>query len=158
MPSVRRFEVWRTPIGAEDLDLLPARARRLAEQRMREMESQGCRAAGYRLQGAGVDHICAVWLTRNHRLVVGFPSAQEVVVLLAGPHDDERAELDVYRTLYDVLGISDYPTGDPLHEQDCCEDAVLPPVDGELVDRFVAGARALRGRRRRELARTRRRR
>ena len=54
MPSDRRFEVWRTPIGAEDLDLLPARARRLAEQRLREMESQGCRAAGYRLHGAGV--------------------------------------------------------------------------------------------------------
>lgn len=143
--------MWPTPIGGEDIAGLHGDVRAAANQKQQQLRRHGCPAADYRLSGADVEHICIVKLPRKHRMVVAFPSDEEVVILLVGPHDDTNPEVDVYARLYEALGI-EIPT-DRRRKPPCCADG-QPPVDAELVDNFLEGSKTLRtGRARRKRGR-----
>ena len=85
-------------------------------------------------------------------MIVAFPEEDEIAVVLVGRHIERRPEIDVYRRLYQNLGI-DLPTiAQRTGHPPCCPTGEAP-VDRELVDRFIARERELRrgsrGRRRR---------
>jgi hypothetical protein len=99
------FDVWPTPIGSEDIDELRGDLRSAVKQKIRELKSQGCAAANYRLSGDDVEHICIVVLPRRHRMVIAFPAEDEVTILLVGPPEEADPEVNVYTRLYEALGI-----------------------------------------------------
>ena len=110
------FDVWLTREAAEDVKALRGAQARAVKQARAELQQIGCRAAHYRLSGAGVEHLCVLRLRDNFRMVLLFPAEDEVAVLLVGPHERENPDLDVYRRLYEALG---HPAGnragtDPL--------------------------------------------
>lgn len=82
-------------------------------------------------------------------MVTAYPAEDEVAILLIGEHrlaagervsDGARVFLDVYAALYRGLGLTTWPVGDPEHPDPCCADG-QPPVDPDLVDRFIATSR-----------------
>ena len=63
--------------------------------------------------------------------------------MLIGRHIERRPEVDVYRRLYDNLGI-ELPTAvERKGHPPCCETGT-PTVDRDLVDRFIERERELR--------------
>jgi len=140
------FDVWPTPLAAKDLASLRGQALMAAKRARSELQANGCRAAHYRLEGAGLDRICCRHLHGAWRMIVAFPAVDQVCVLLVGEHNP-RASSNVYGRLYQGLGI-----GPPVGERDkppCCPDANKPPVDEELVERFLELGRRLQSERRR---------
>lgn len=135
------FEVSFTPIGRADYHDLRADLKRDVDDAIAALERGGCAAAHYRLAGSGSDvgHICVIHLLRDWRLILAFPSANEVVVLLVGRH--LRGARSVYERLYRIAG-ADAPAGE-RDKPPCCEDG-NPPVNPELVSRIVASAKRLR--------------
>ena len=80
-----------------------------------------------------------VWLTRE-------AGEDEVAVLRVGPHERENPDLDVYRRLYEALGVE---VPDDEHRRPaCCEDG-QPPVDPESLERLIDRTRELTQQRRR---------
>ena len=145
------YEVWSTPVGERQLRELTGPIRENARRAMDNLERSGCRAAHYRLEGDEVERFCVLDLGRDWSMIVAFPEAKEVAVILVGRHIDKRPAIDVYRQLYRSIGI-DFPTiEERLGHPPCCPDG-KPPVDRELVDDFIARAEQLR----RERARRRR--
>lgn len=136
-PRATPFDLWPTPIGAEDLARLRGPIRRAADRKLHELKRSGCKAAQYRLTGAEVESICVVVLPHNHRLLICFPAENEVAVLLAGPHDETNPGADVYTRLYRSLDI-EVPGGE-RRKPTCCDGP--PPVDAELPERFIAGSK-----------------
>jgi hypothetical protein len=147
-----RFDVWPTQVAAQDLGLLRSSVEEAALQAIKEFERNGCLAADHRLEGpAPVERICVRRLPRNYRMLVAFPSQEEVVILLTGPRQSRRprkarsressfSQLDVYERLYKSIGL-DVPVErgrKPL----CCDDG-RAPVDPQLVDRFIERSRQL---------------
>jgi hypothetical protein len=78
-------------------------------------------------------------------VLVGFPSAEEVAVLMVGQHD-ERSALNVYRRLYRDLGIADPPVGE-RDKPPCCDDHGAAPEHEPIAEDIEAAARAFRRRR-----------
>lgn len=105
------------------------------------LELEGCAAADYRLSGDAVDHICSLHLYGRFRALVCFPDQETIVILLVGEHLRDHPD-DVYRGLYELLGIA-APEARRA-KPPCCGDAGEPPVDPDLVDRFRASANRLR--------------
>lgn len=135
------FAIQITPTGQQTLSALRGRSRAAWKQKLKQLETQGCAAAAYRLTGPVIERICCIHLYGSCRALVCFPSANEVVVLLVAEHRESRA-LDVYRLLYSLLDLEE-PTGS-RDKPACCDDDGDPPVDPDLVDRFMQGADALR--------------
>lgn len=146
-PRPLRFDVWPTPIAAQDLRALRGDVRKAARRVRNELERSGCRAASYRLSGEGLERICVIALPHAYRMLVAFPAEREVAVLMVGPHSRDNPETDVYRRLYAALGI-EVPTASRRKPPCCADDD--PPVDGELVERFLERSRKLLRRRRRD--------
>jgi hypothetical protein len=119
---------------------------------MDRLERRGCEAADYRLEGDEVERFCVVDLGRDWRIIVAFPEHEEVAVILVGRHIERRPEVDVYRRLYESLGIGLPTITQRKGHPPCCPTAEAP-VDRDVVDRFIARERELRrrtrGRRRR---------
>jgi len=139
------FDVWYTPIGAEDRRELRADIRAQVDLAKSELERRGCAAADYRLAGEDDDlgRICSKHLLRDWRMLVAFPEPDEVCILVIGRH--RRGPRSVYRRLYLLLEI-----GDPTDERDkppCCGKDDEPPLDRELVDRLIGAAKRQRRRR-----------
>jgi hypothetical protein len=105
------------------------------------LERRGCAAAHYRLAGPNSDigRVCVVHLSRDWRLILGFPAKHEVAVLLIGRH--LRGARNVYARLYRLLGVH-APT-EERNKPPCCTDGE-PPVDAALVQRIVTNAKRLR--------------
>jgi hypothetical protein len=145
------FDVWFTPIAEEDYRELRADIRAEADAAKAELECRGCAAADYRLSGEGDDlgHVCSLHLLRDWRMLVGFPAADEVCVLIIGRH--RRGSRNVYRRLYLLLEIDE--PADERRKPPCCKSGDEPPVDPKLVDLLIAVAK--RQRRRRHLQRPR---
>lgn len=140
------FDVWLTRDAAEDVKILRGPQARAVKQARAELQKIGCRAAHYRLSGAGVEHLCVLRLRDNFRMVLLFPAEDEVTVLLVGPHERENPDLDVYRRLYEALGVE---VPDDEHRRPaCCEDG-HPPVDPELLGRLIDRTKELTQQRRR---------
>lgn len=99
------FDVWPTPIAAEDLKQLRGPHADAAKQARKDLERSGCTAAHYRLSGTDVEHICVRRLRDNWLMILFFPGPREVAILLVGPHERENPEIDAYRRLYELLGV-----------------------------------------------------
>jgi hypothetical protein len=138
---VPAFEVWSTPVGHADYNNLRADIRREVDVAIKALERRGCTAADYRLAGSESDlgRICVIQLSRDWRLILGFPAADEVAVLLIGRH--LRAARSVYERLYRLLGV-DAPT-EERKKPACCTDGE-PPTSPQLLERIVENAKALR--------------
>jgi hypothetical protein len=135
------FAIRATPIAKASIDALRGTARASYDRKREELAAHGCKAAGYRLTGPGVGHICVVHLVDDYRLVSVFPDKSTVVVVLVARHTDSRS--DVYRLLYRLLEL-DVPK-QPRTKPPCCEDNGDPPVAQELVLQFMdASTRLLR--------------
>ncbi len=104
------------------------------------LEREGCAAADYRLSGELADRFCSLHLMRDWRMVVGFPSPSEVVVLLIGRHV-RGFRGDVVRASYRGLGIS-VPSAQ-RKKPPRCDETGTAPVDTEAVERIVAGTKRL---------------
>jgi plasmid maintenance system killer protein len=135
------FDVWFTPVGREDYNDLRADLRREVDSAVAALERRGCAAAHYRLAGANSDvgRICVIHLSREWRIILGFPAENEVAVLLIGRH--LRGARSVYERLYRLLGVK-APT-EERSKPPCCQDDE-PPVAAELVSGIVANAKRLR--------------
>jgi hypothetical protein len=110
---------------------------------MDDLERRGCKAADWRLEGDEVERFCVIDLGRDWRMIIAFPEENEVSVLLVGRHIDRRPAVDIYRRLYDNLGIELPTVVDRKGHPPCCETG-RPRVDRDLVDRFIARERELR--------------
>jgi len=140
------FDVWLTREAAEDVKALRGAQARAVKQARAELQRIGCRAAHYRLSGADVEHFCVLKLRDNFRMVLLFPADDEVAVLLVGPHERENPGLDVYRRLYEALGVE---VPDDEHRRPaCCEDG-QPPVDPKLLERLLDRTKELTQQKRR---------
>src|SRR5664279_2803647 len=126
--SRQGFDVWPTPTAAEDLSELRGEHAQAAKEARALLEKSGCKAAHYRLSGKGVEHVCVLKLRDNWRMLLMFPAADEVAILLVGPHERENPEINVYTRLYEALGI-----GVPHveHRRPPCCAAGQPPVDAD---------------------------
>lgn len=141
------FDVWPTRVGEQDLKSLRGKIDVAAKKAVQELKASGCRAAHYRLSGTAVGHICVAVLPRDWRMMIAFPGANEVVVLLVGQHHENSPETSVYQRLYNYLGIA-MPSAERFKPA-CCDDGV-PPVDPELVDRFIEQSKVVERDRRRQ--------
>lgn len=133
------FAVLATPIANAAIAALRGRVRTSFERKRNELVAQGCRTAGYRLTGEGVDHICVAHLADDYRLVSVFLDKSRIAVVLVGRHTGGLG--DVYRTLYELLEL-DVPA-EPRTRPPCCDEPNDPPVDPELIRRFLAGSKQL---------------
>jgi hypothetical protein len=147
-----KFSVWPTPVGERMLRELQGDVRANAKKAMDDLERRGCKAADWRLEGDEVENFCVINLGRDWRMIIAFPESHVVAVLLIGRHLDRRPEVDVYRRLYDNLGI-EMPTATERQGHPPCCETDQGPVDRDSVDRFIERERDLRraerGRRRR---------
>jgi hypothetical protein len=130
----KRFDVWRTDIAEDSIHGLRADVRSAVEQIEEELAYEGCRAAGYRLTGHPVHHLCArhiKGLRQPWRVLIGFPTLEEIAILLVERHDRIR---NVYLRVYEVLGVQE-PSGERT-KPPCCDQAGAPPLDSALVRVF----------------------
>lgn len=113
--------------------------RKAALRVLNEVEHRGCRAAGYRLTGDTLDHICCRHLYGSDRVLTMWEDEDHAVVVLIGRHD--RTTTDVYGTLIDALGMEFPESG--RSKPSCCGDDGLPPVDEQLVEAVTEAVREL---------------
>ncbi|MFJ9810739.1 hypothetical protein ACIRTB_21180 [Streptomyces sp. NPDC101158] len=113
------------------------------DQFLAELQSQGCRALGYRLTGPVVEHLCVKHLRGALRVVVGFHSEDQAAVLLVGPHKDSDPQIDVYATLYRLADLEIPPAGGRAKPPCCDKTSGMPPAEEDLVDDLVQRAREL---------------
>jgi len=76
-------------------------------------------------------------------MIVAFPQGAEVAVVLVGRHIERRPEINVYRRLYEMLGIELPTVAQRVGHPPCCPTGEAP-VDRDLVDRVIARERELR--------------
>jgi hypothetical protein len=104
-----------------------------------ELMRHGCAAAGYRLAGARLDHVCSRHLYGNDRLLTAWPSLDHAVILVVGPH--ERTAKDVYGLLLTALGIE---TPEAEREKpSCCDEMGNPPADSQTAESLADAIEAL---------------
>ena len=139
------FEVWPTAVADRQLRDLRGETRKNAKKAMDRLERRGCEAADYHLEGDEVERFCVVDLGRDWRMIVAFPERDEVAVILVGRHIEKRRQVDVYRRLYESIGI-EVPTMTQRKGHPPCCPTGEPPVDRGLVDSFIAGTQQLRRR------------
>jgi len=139
------FDVWWTPTAAASARTLDKPIADAVDRAQAELEQAGCAAADYRLTGEVLERICVIKLPYDYRMLIAFPSEQEVAVLLVGRHV-RSPTLDIYTRLYQALGL-EAPTSERT-KPPCCEEQDEPPVDDALVDRFRDGVKRLRRERR----------
>ena len=97
-----------------------------------ELEDRGCEAAGYRLAGAELDHVCCRHLYGDDRLLTVWPGDEDAIVILVAPHTTEPGS--VYDQLLVALDI-DMPTTN--EKPPCCDEEGEPPVDADLANAIV---------------------
>jgi hypothetical protein len=104
-------------------------------------------AAGYRLAGEALGHVCCRHLYGDDRMLTVWPSNDDPIVILVAPHD--RASGDVYAQLLEALNLA-VPV-DEREKPPCCDQAGHSPaakdVATEIADAIERRARALRRRR-----------
>jgi hypothetical protein len=70
-------------------------------------------------------------LRQPWRVLIGFPTLEEIAILLVERHDRIR---NVYLRVYEVLGVQE-PSGERT-KPPCCDQAGAPPLDSALVRVF----------------------
>ncbi len=90
-------------------------------------------AAGYRLAGAVLDHICSRHLYGDDRMLVVWPGDDHAVVIAIGRHDESSD--DVYAVLLDHLG---HEVEEAEREKPpCCDEEGRPPADSSVATDIV---------------------
>jgi len=113
--------------------------------------SQGCRAAGYRLAGADLDHVCCRHLYADDRMLTAWPAPDHAIVLAIGPHN--RSNTDVYGLL---LAAQDLKLRDDERTKPpCCDAAGEPPADSDAATAIIEALDGLARRRQRQRGSTR---
>ena len=82
-----------------------------------ELEDRGCEAAGYRLSGDVVDHVCCRHLYGEDRMLIAWPARDQAIVVLVERHD--RSTADVYLQLLAALTIT--ALGEERERPPCCD-------------------------------------
>ncbi len=133
------FTLTRTTSAKVALKNLPAQKRPPVTARLQRLALEGCRAAGYALSGDHPwPHICSIHVG-DLRIIVVFPSDNEVAVVSVAAHNDVS---DPYRDIAYALNVpvSDAPRTKPA----CCDAATgVPPVDADLFDRLETAFKRL---------------
>lgn len=108
--------------------------------------TSGCAAAGYRLAGASLDHVCSKHLRGNDRMLTAWPQPDHAIILLLGPHD--RSATDVYDLLLAAVDVEG--TLEDRAKPSCCDELGEPPADRAAAEAMAdAIERLARSRRRR---------
>lgn len=123
---------------------LRGRRRAAALRTIGELEDRGCEAAGYRLAGDELDHICCRHLYGDDRLLTVWPGDEHAVVILVARHSPEPG--GVYDQLLESLDIDMPP--DERDKPPCCDEEGEPPADSDVAN-AVADAVEQSARRRR---------
>jgi hypothetical protein len=135
-------EVTLTAVADRQVRALRGRRRASALRTIGELEDRGCEAAGYRLAGDQLDHVCCRHLHGSDRLLTVWPGQEQAIVVLVAPHTRSRG--GVYDQLLDALDIE--MPADEREKPPCCDEVGEPPVDAaaaiaEAVDNRTRGAR-----------------
>ncbi len=138
------FRISLTPTADRSARQLRGKVADSFGRALTRLEAEGCTAADYRLSGDVVDHICSLHLYGRFRVLLCFPDNERTLILLIGEHIQGHP-INVYGRLYEFLGIGEPDT--KRSKSPCCDDEGRPPVDPDLVDRFIATANRLRQRR-----------
>ncbi len=93
-----------------------------------EIADRGCHAAGYRLAGAPLDHVCCRHLYGSDRMLTVWPADDHVVVITVASHD--QSSEDVYAALLDALELA--VSAEEREKPSCCDAAGEPPVDEDI--------------------------
>lgn len=112
----------------------------MARTVLAELFDLGCKAAGYRLAGPELDHVCCRHLYGNDRLLTVWLGPDRAVVIAVGPHD--RSAGDLYRRLVEALNI-DAPEEEERSKPPCCDEAGQPPVHAASAAAIVAAVESL---------------
>ena len=110
-----------------------------------ELRDRGCEAAGYRLAGAQLDHVCARHLYGDDRMLSAWPAEDHAVVVAVGRHD--QSSEDVYSLLLEALGLK--IPDDEREKPPCCGNAGQPFSDPEVAADIANAIERLRRARRR---------
>jgi hypothetical protein len=110
-----------------------------------ELRDRGCEAAGYRLAGAPLEHVCARHLYGDDRMLTAWPAEDHAVVVAVGRHD--QSSEDVYTLLLEALGLE--VPDDEREKPPCCDDAGQPPTDPDVAADMANAIDRLRRARRR---------
>ena len=93
-----------------------------------ELEVRGCEAAGYRLAGGQLEHVCCRHLHGADRMLTVWPDETRAIVVLVAPHGQGAG--DVYEQLLEALDLE--MPGDAREKPPCCDDEGEPPLDADL--------------------------
>lgn len=93
-----------------------------------DLRHRGCEAAGYRLSGWVLDHVCCRHLYGADRMLTAWPADDHAIVVAIGPHDATAG--DVYTALLDALAL-EIPD-DERRKPPCCDEEGQPPADEEV--------------------------
>lgn len=116
---------------------------------LNRLRQDGCGALDYRMTGHTVERLCVRHLHGAWRVIVAFPSPRRAAIVLIGQHLDRVPELDVYRQLYELAGITT-PSSAQRGKPPCCgSDDAAPEWAAELDD-LVQRAHEVAGSRRRQ--------
>lgn len=128
-----------TATARQQLQALRGRRASAARAAIEDILARGCIAAGYRLAGAVLDHVCCRHLYGEDRLLTAWRARDDAMVLLVGPHSGKAS--DVYGQLLAAVG-KDAPEEERA-KPPCCEPGESPPVDPATVDEIVGALEAM---------------
>lgn len=109
---------------------LRGRRREAALRVIGEIEGRGCDAAGYRLAGGDLEHICCRHRYASDRILTVWPADDRAAVLLVGPHNRKTA--GVYDQLMRALG-AEVPA-DERTKPSCCDEEGSPLIDEQAAE------------------------
>jgi hypothetical protein len=114
-------------MASRQIAALRGRRAQVVRVALSELLDQGCTAAGYRLAGTGLDHICCRHLYAEDRLLTVWPGDHHAIVVAVGPHD--RGGADVYDLLLTALGLEEAAV--ERSKPSCCDETGRPPVKAD---------------------------
>lgn len=106
---------------------------KLLVPRLRE---QGCRAATYRLSGPGEwPRYCVYrFAARSYRLVMEFPTPDEISLLVLMPHDNHSDPAAWLVERYGLPPVEDLRAWRTMRNPECCADSAAPPLPPEAAE------------------------
>lgn len=134
-----------TAVASRQLQALRGRRRDAALRVIGELRVQGCEAAGYRLAGDRVQHVCCRHLYSNDRLLTVWLADDRAVIVLIGPHNRDKG--DVYVQMTEALHLEIPP--DERAKPPCCDKEGVPPGDEASAEDIIDAVETVARRRRR---------
>jgi hypothetical protein len=133
-------EVVTTPRADQQINQLRSTQTKQLTTFVKDLESRGCAALGYRLTGdEPLEHLCVKHLGGQLRVIVAFERADRAWLLLVGPHDDSDPDIDVYTELYQLVGFRP-PDSTKRTKPPCCGGDGEPPALGKAAEELADGA------------------